>query len=378
MEKADIVIVGAGVVGLAIAARLSKAGRNLYILERHNTFGQEISSRNSEVIHAGIYYPVNSLKAKLCVEGNRLLYEICAQNNIGYKKIEKLIIATDDKEEQHLIELLEKGIKNGVKGLRILSKKEFKKLEPNVAGRAAIHSPHTGIIDTHNLMRYFEGCAKSNGAEVAYGCQVTGLNRLSGGYQVSVKEPSGNTFKFYARVVINSAGLESDSIAQMTGIDPDKNNYRLKYCKGQYFRVADSHKCSLTTRLIYPVPHEKITSLGVHVAKDLSGGMRLGPDAHYINRDGVNYEVDINQRKSFFISARKLLPFLEEEDLIPDTAGIRPKLQGPDEDFRDFVIKEESSLGFPGFINLIGIESPGLTSAPAIAKYVTELVGPLL
>jgi L-2-hydroxyglutarate oxidase LhgO len=375
MEKVDIVIIGAGAVGLAIAARLSKTSKSLYVLERHNTFGQETSSRNSEVIHAGIYYPTGSLKARLCVEGNRMLYEICSQNGIGYRKIEKLIIATDDKEEENLNQLLVRGIKNGAGDLRILSKQEFKKIEPNAEGRAAIYSPNTGIVDTHALMQYLQNHAKTNGAEVVYGCNVVGLEKINDSYEVNVKESSGGSFKFYANIVINSAGLESDSIAQMVGIDLNKNNYRLKYCKGQYFRVTNSRKCGLTNRLIYPVPHEKITSLGVHVAKDLSGSMRLGPDAHYIDRNSANYEVDINQRKPFFISAKKLLPFLEEEDLMPDTAGIRPKLQGPDDDFRDFVIKEESNLGFAGFINLIGIESPGLTSAPAIAKYVAELVG---
>jgi L-2-hydroxyglutarate oxidase LhgO len=378
MEKVDAVIIGAGVVGLAVGARLAKLKRSLYIIERHSSFGQETSSRNSEVIHAGIYYPTQTLKAQLCVKGNRMLYEICAKNNIGHRKIQKLIVATDAREEKDLSKLLEKGIKNGVADLKILSKTEFKKIEPNIEGRVAIHSPSTGIIDTHNLMKYFEYCVKNDGGEVTYNCTVSELKKVSGGYEVSVKDSSGDTFKFHAGVVINSAGLESDTIAQMLGIDTKKQNYCLKYCKGQYFRVVNSSKCNLTNRLIYPVPHEKITSLGVHITKDLSGGMRLGPDAHYIERNNINYEVDVNQRNGFFTSAIKLLPFLTEEDLIPDTAGIRPKLQGKDENFRDFVIREESDLGFPGFINLVGIESPGLTSAPAIAEYVARILEPLL
>lgn len=378
MEKVDIVIIGAGVVGLAIGAKLAKLERSLYVIERHGSYGQETSSRNSEVIHAGIYYPTGTLKAQLCVKGNRMLYEICAKNNIGYRKIQKLIVATDAKEEKDLSKLLERGIKNGVSDLKILSKTEFKEVEPNIEGLAAIHSPSTGIIDTHSLMKYFEYCVKNDGGEVAYNCTVSGLKKVSSGYEVCVKDNSKDTFKFHTQVVINSAGLESDTIAQMLGIDTKKQNYCLKYCKGQYFRVVNSRKCSLTNRLIYPVPHEKITGLGVHVTKDLSGGMRLGPDAHYIERNNINYEVDVNQRNVFFTKALKLLPFLTEEDLIPDTAGIRPKLQGKDENFRDFVIREESDLGFPGFINLVGIESPGLTSAPAIAEYVAQIIKQLL
>ncbi|MDP2923612.1 MAG: NAD(P)/FAD-dependent oxidoreductase, partial [Candidatus Omnitrophota bacterium] len=376
--KVDVVIVGAGVVGLAIGAKLSKSNRSLYVIERHDSFGQETSSRNSEVIHAGIYYPEGSLKAQLCVKGNRMLYEICAKNGVSHKRIEKLIVATDEKEQVDLANLLEKGVNNGVKGLKILSKQEFKKLEPNVQARVAIYSPNTGIIDTHNLMKYFEQLIKNNGGEVVYGCCVVGLEKIAEGYEVSVKDATGDAFKFYAQVVINSAGLESDSIAKMAGIDIEKQNYCLKYCKGQYFRVINSKKCVLTDRLIYPVPHEKASGLGVHVTKDLAGGMRLGPDVHYIDRDKVNFDVDLSQRKVFFKSAIKLLPFLAEEDLVPDTAGIRPKLQGENDDFRDFVIREESALGFSGFIDLIGIESPGFTAAPAIAEYVAEIIKPLL
>lgn len=374
MEKADIVVIGAGVVGLAIAARLSKAKRALYVLERHNTFGQETSSRNSEVIHAGIYYPHGSLKAQLCVEGNRLLYEICAKNNIGHRRLGKLIVAQDIKEEQGLTKLLERGTKNGAQGLKILSKNEFKRLEPNVSGQAALHSPFTGIIDTHSLMKYFTQRVKDNQGDIAYGCNVITLKKLAHGYEVVVRDVSGGCFNFYARIVINSAGLDSDLVAQMAGVDIAQCNYCLKYCKGQYFRVTNLKKCALTDRLIYPVPQEKITSLGVHIAKDLCGSMRLGPDAHYIERNKVDYEVALSEKKNFLDSARKMLPFLENEDLIPDTSGIRPKLQGENEDFRDFVIKEETDLGLPGLINLIGIESPGLTACPAIAKYVDRFV----
>jgi L-2-hydroxyglutarate oxidase LhgO len=378
MEKADIVIIGAGVVGLAVGARLSQRYKNLYVLERHNTFGQETSSRNSEVIHAGIYYPAGSFKARFCVEGNRMLYELCTKAGIKHKRIEKLIVATDREEEEGLTNLLIKGRTNGAKALKIISGKELKKLEPNINGVTALHSPSTGIIDTHGVMTYLESRIKENGGELVYNCNVTRLTKLSNGYEVGVKDASGEFFKFYSRTVVNCAGLESDQIAQLTGIDIDKNNYRLKYCQGQYFRVINPYKCSLVSRLIYPLPQEKMASLGIHIAKDLAGGMRLGPDAHYIDRESFNYEVDVSQRGVFLTAALRFLPFLEEKDLLPDTCGIRPKLQGEGDGFRDFVIKEESNLGFPAFINLIGIESPGFTAALAIAKYVEELIKPFL
>jgi len=202
MEKVDIVIIGAGVVALAIAARLTKSNRSLYVIERHDSFGQETSSRNSEVIHAGIYYPTGSLKARLCIEGNRMLYKICAKNNIAHRCIEKLIIAVNRKEEEDLVKLLEKGTNNGACGIKIISKAEFKKIEPNIDGLAALYSLSTGIIDTHNLMKYFEQRIKNNGGEVVYNCSVVGLKKIAKGYEVSVKDTTGDTFKFYAQVIL--------------------------------------------------------------------------------------------------------------------------------------------------------------------------------
>ncbi len=374
MQENDILIIGAGVVGLAIAARIMKDNRSVYIVERHDAFGRETSSRNSEVMHAGIYYKTGSLKAKLCIEGNKKLYEICAKNRIPHKRIEKLIIATNVEEEADLEELFECGKNNGADDLRIISGQEAKKMEPNIKARSALYSPSTGIIDSHSFMKYLEQSFKSKGGEVAYNCDVVGLRKINAGYEVRVRDSSGEAFTFNSHLVVNSAGLEADAIAKLVGIDIQKHNYSLKYCKGQYFRVNNSRKSALIGKLIYPVPHEKITSLGVHATKDLTGGLRLGPDANYISRENINYDVDLSQRKVFLESASRFLPFLKEEDLVPDTAGIRPKLQGSGDNFRDFVIKEESGIGFPGLVNLIGIESPGLTSAPAIARYVESIL----
>lgn len=374
MERVDIVIIGAGVVGLSIAARLSQPEHTVYVLERHDSFGQEASSRNSEVIHSGLYYPRGSLKAKTCIEGNRMLYEICSRNGIAYQRTEKLIVATEKEEEEILVDLLRRGENNGVSGLRILSQAEIKKLEPNIRAKAALYSPSTGIVDSHNLMKYFIQCLKEEGGDVAYNSNVNGLHKIPRGYEVTIRDNRDEEFKFQTQIVINCAGLESDHIAQMIGIDIERENYNLKYCKGQYFRVGNTKKCALINHLIYPIPQMKGDILGIHATLDLGHGLRIGPDSHYINRDNFDYTVDISERRNFLNSVTKFLPFLEEKDLIPDTAGVRAKLQGENEEFRDFTIKEEDELGFPGFINLIGIDSPGLTSAPAIAAYVESLV----
>jgi len=374
VEKVDIIIIGAGVVGLSIAARISNPKYSVYVLERHSSFGQETSSRHSEVIHAGIYYEPESLKAKTCVEGNKMLYEICTKNNIPFRKVGKLIVATEDNEESLLIDLFNRGKNNGAIGLKIMSRKDIEKVEPNIKAKIALFSPSTGIVDSHSLMNYLIQCLKEKGGDVVYNSNVTHINRTSQGYELTVEDDAGDDFKIQAQVVINSAGLDSDRIAEKVGINIKREKYDLKYCKGQYFRVTNTHKCRLINRLIYPVPKMEEGGLGIHATLDLGGGIRLGPDDHYIDRDKINYEVDISERINFYNSAAKILPFLEEEDLVPDMVGIRPKLQEEGEDFRDFIIKEESKLGFPGFINLIGIESPGLTSALAIAKYVERFV----
>lgn len=368
MEEVEITIIGAGVVGLAIAAELAK-DREVYVLEKNETFGQETSSRNSEVIHAGIYYPPGSLKAKLCVEGNETLYELCERYRIGYQKIGKLIVATEDEEIEELERLLENGRKNGV-SLEFLSRDEVKKLEPNVNALTAIFSPETGIIDSYGLMRCFVGKARYSGAEIVYRAKVIGIEKLANKYKVAV-EDSGGGFSFLTSVLINSAGLGSDRIAELAGIDVVKADYELHYCKGEYF----SCRQGLTQRLVYPVPKPDEGSLGIHITPALQGRTRLGPNAFYVEE--IDYKVDEKRKQEFYDSVKMILPSIEYNDLEPEFAGIRPKLQGPGEDFRDFVIRHEHDKGLQGFINLIGIESPGLTASPAIAKYVGGMVDSL-
>lgn len=377
MEKVDITIIGAGIIGLAVSASVSRPGRAVYILEKNMSFGQEASSRNSEVIHAGIYYPKDSLKAKTCAEGSRLIYEICERGSILYKKAGKLIVAGEKEELKKLEDLLQNGRENGVPGLEILSAKDVKDMEPNIRALAALYSPDTGIVDSHNLMRHFFQKAKAQGAEFAFRTEVRQIEKQGGGFKVGVGDADGTDFSFFTRTLINCAGLNSDIIAELAGIDIKKENYILKFCKGEYFRVS-ADKSRLIKHLIYPVPDGRGVSLGIHATPDLGGGLRLGPDAQYIERSKANYDIDDSRKEHFSGAVNRFLPFIESADLAADTAGIRPKLQGPQDGFRDFIICHEEEKGLPGLINLIGIDSPGLTCAPSIAKYVRNIVEELI
>ena len=369
-DRADITIIGAGVIGLAIAAQVARANRQVYVLEKNQSFGLETSSRHSGVIHAGIYYPQGSLKAKLCVRGNRSLYELCGRYDIGYKRSGKLIVAVNDEESGELEALLERGRRNGAEDLKLLSKRELKALEPNVAGVAAILSPSSGIIDSHGLMQYFIAKAGEGGAQIAYQTKVVGIEKAAEGYKVAVEDGGGES-SFITGVLVNSGGLYSDKIAEMAGIDIDGAGYRLHYCKGDYFSLR-SRQSTRVNRLIYPVPPSDIAGVGIHITFDLEGRVRLGPDIEYV--DSLDYAIDRREQKLFYDSVKKLLPDIDYEDLEPEMAGIRPKLQEPGGEVRDFVIRDEADRGLPAFINLIGIESPGLTAAPAIAEYVGGVV----
>ncbi len=370
--QADIVIVGAGVIGLAVASQVAGGRREVYVLEKNETFGQEQSSHNSEVIHAGIYYERDSLKAKTCLEGNGLLYELCEKSGIAYKKCGKIIVATNDVEAEELEKLYSRGKDNGVP-LKMLSRGEMGQLEPNMRGVAAFFSPTTGIIDSHALMMYFLEKARDNDALIAYGTKVIGVEKVLGGYEVRAKDPSGDS-SLMTRVLINCAGLYSDKVAEMAGVNVDEVNYRLHWCKGEYYSVRGGRN-KLVNRLIYPLPMD--ISVGVHVCLDVGWRLRLGPLFYYVSE--ISYKVDDSRKRTFLESSiMKALPFIEPSDLHPETSGIMAMLQGEGEGFRDFVIRHEYDRGLPGFINLVGIESPGLTSAPAIARYVGHLVNEIL
>lgn len=375
MDRIDIAIIGGGVVGLAAASVVSERGRDVYIFEKNSSFGQETSSRNSEVIHSGIYYPEGSLKTKTCIRGNKLLYEICEKNAVPYKKTGKLIIAKDASEFGALEELFEQGKTRGLDELKMLDKADIKKLEPNIKATRAIWLPMTGIVDSHSLMRHFLLKTKSLGGDIVYNSKVSAIKKVSGGYEVVINAGTNECSTFRARIVINSAGLESDTVSALAGIKKDE--YALSYCKGDYFRLARGKKLE-TFRLVYPISKPDDTFLGIHITPDLAGGTRLGPDAEYLEGRNIDYSVDPSKRDIFYESTKTFLPFLEKKDLSIDTSGVRPKLQKDGEGFRDFVIKHEDDAGFEGFINLIGIESPGLTAAPAIAEKVKKQVNKLI
>ena len=364
MDEVKITIVGAGVVGLAIAAELSREYEDIVVLEKHEKFGQETSSRNSEVIHSGIYYPPNSLKAKLCVNGASLLYEYCEKHSLPHSRLGKLIVASNESEITDLQEIYNAGIQNGVKGLTLIEKDEINKMEPNVNAIAAIYSPNTGIIDSHSLMSHLHGVANSSGVMFSFNTEVDSIQKQKNGYVIGIKNDS---YKFVSSIIINSAGLSADRIAAMAGINIDKADYRLSHCKGSYFSYS---RKSPVKMLIYPVPHKNLSGLGIHATLDLGGRLRFGPDTDYV--DAIDYKVDAGKRDIFYKSAKKNIGGLDKEAFNPDMAGIRPKIKG--EGIKDFVIKHEIDRGMEGFINLTGIESPGLTASLSIAKYVKNMV----
>jgi len=371
-HRADITIIGAGVIGLAIASLVARGRREVYILEKNERSGQEQSSRNSEVVHAGIYYDRGSLKAKLCLEGNGLLYELCEKNGVACKKCGKIIVATNEVESQELEKLYVRGRDNGVP-LQMLSRREMTQLEPNLKGVAAFFSPTTGIVDSYALTSYFLTKARENGAQIAYKTEVNGIEKLPDGYQVSVNDASGD-FSFMSGVLVNCAGLHSDKVAEMAGINIEEAGYKIHWCKGEYYSVSGG-KNKLLSRLIYPVP--TAISVGVHVCFGVDWRLRLGTHFYYV--DEISYKVDDSRKRAFLGSSIvKALSFIEPSDLAPETSGILAMLQGEGERLRDFVIEHEHKRGLPGFVNLVGIESPGLTSSLAIARHVSQLVDEIL
>ncbi|OFY10377.1 MAG: hypothetical protein A2X05_02195 [Bacteroidetes bacterium GWE2_41_25] len=371
MNDADITIIGAGVVGLAIAEKISGSYKNVFVIEKHNSFGQETSSRNSEVIHAGIYYPQDSLKAKLCVEGKVLLYEYCEKYDIPFKRCGKLIVATSEEEIPVIEGVRETALRNGVDDLIVIDRDEIAEMEPAIFALKALYSPSTGIIDSHSLMKQYETNTLNNGGQIVYGSEVIAIRRIDKGYEITLNDADGMIYSFSSAIVINSAGLESDNIARLTGITDDY--LKIMFCKGEYFRI-NPPKNRLLNKLIYPVPHPKLEHIGVHVTVDIAGGVKLGPDVKYLESNVYDYRLTPSKQEAFFLAAKKFLPFLEFDDIAPEMAGIRPKLQKPGEQIRDYYIMEESGRGYPGFINLIGMESPALTSSIAIAGYVYNMV----
>lgn len=368
---AEITVIGAGVIGLAIAEKVTEEYNNVFLIEKHETFGQETSSRNSEVIHAGIYYPEGSLKSKLCIEGKWLLYEYCKKHDIPYKNCGKLIVATSAEEIPVIEGIRENALRNGVDDLTVLNREQVAVLEPNIYALKAIFSPSTGIIDTHSLMKRFETRILNNGGQIVYRSEVTGIKKIEKGYEITLLDADNKYFCFTSRIVINSGGLTSDKVSEMAGIRDER--LKIHFCKGEYFRI-NPPKNKLINRLVYPVPHHNMEGIGIHVTVDMGGGVKLGPDVTYLDSNIYDYRISQSKQEAFWRSVSKFLPFLGYDDISPEMAGIRPKIQKAGEPIRDFYIMEETKNGYPGFINLIGMESPGLTSSIAIANYILTLI----
>jgi len=366
-EAVDVAIIGAGVVGLAIAEVLAVKNRQVVVLEKNNSFGLETSSRNSEVIHAGIYYPKEFLKSSLCLQGNRLLYDWCENHSVPYRRIGKLIVATNEEECADLERIKITAEDNGVEKLEHWGLRQLKAKEPEVKALAAIFSPITGIIDTHRLMQTLQVSAEGKDAIITYRSEVTAIYFDGAIWDLEI---NNGEYRINTKTIINSAGLHADHIAAFAGIEVDAAGYRLKPCKGNYFAATPAPKIN---HLIYPVPVKNNVGLGIHATLDLSGRVRFGPDSRYLSdNQTLDYTVDEALKPAFQESISKYLPEVSIDALTPDMSGIRPKIQGGGDPPMDFIIKEEGDRGLPGLINLIGIESPGLTACLAIGEYVKK------
>jgi L-2-hydroxyglutarate oxidase LhgO len=366
----DALVVGGGVVGLACGAALARRGRRVVVLERHGGLARETTSRNSGVIHAGIYYPAGSLKAELCVEGRDRLYERCAREGIPHRAFGKVIVATNDAEVRVLEDLLAKGRANGAPGLALVSGAEVVRREPCVRAVAGLLSPRTGIVDAHAFCLSLAAELEREGGALLLHNTLESIERSAAGFRVSARADGEDSASVECGAVVNAAGLSADRVAALAGIDVDAAGYRQHPCKGDYFALAPSAPLRFSG-LVYPV--HGAAGLGVHVTLDLGGRVRFGPDAHYV--EAIDYAIDPRKAAAFAEAAGRYLPGLRAEWLTPDQAGIRPKLQAPGQAFRDFVVAEESARGLPGLVNLIGIESPGLTASLAIAERVAALLG---
>ncbi len=363
-ESVECAVVGAGVVGLAVARALALRGREVVVLEAEDAIGTHTSSRNSEVIHAGIYYPTGSLKARLCVSGKRALYAYCADRGVPYDNCGKLIVACAEDELAGLDKLRKQAIANGVGDLELLAPRVVQQMEPEIRCVGALQSPSTGIIDSHALMLAYQGEAEAGGAMIAFNSPVEGGRVAEGGVELKVGGDAAMSLR--CKYLVNSAGLGAPALAAALADFPKAHVPPGYLCKGNYFTLTGVK--SPFRRLIYPAPEQ--AGLGVHVTLDLAGQARFGPDVEWV--DTIDYNVDPKRADSFYAAIRRYWPGLPDGALAPGYAGMRPKLQRKGEPARDFVIEGPADHGVPGVVNLYGIESPGLTASLAIADMVVE------
>ena len=366
MEKLDAVVIGAGVVGLAVARALALAGREVVILEAEEAIGTHTSSRNSEVIHAGIYYPQGSLKARTCVAGKARLYEYCASHGVPHRRSGKLIVATHEAQLPELESLQAKAHANGVTDVVWMTRAQALALEPELTCVAALYSPSTGIIDSHALMLAYLGDAEAHGAMLALRSPLERVELTHGAFVLHV----GGSEPIEATTLINSAGLRAPSVARQIADFPEPGIPKELYAKGNYYALTGRPPFS---RLVYPVPEPG--GLGVHVTLDLAGQARFGPDVEWVER--IAYDVDPRRAERFYAAIRRYWPGLPDGALTPGYAGIRPKTAGPGEPAPDFEVQGPAAHGIPGLVHLFGIESPGLTASLALADAVLSELGEL-
>ena len=350
----DIVVIGAGVIGLSAAMAAANDGRSVLILERNAHFGQETSARNSEVIHAGIYYPPGSLKAKMCIEGRQRLYEFATASNVPFRRCGKLIVANCEAQEGELAAIVERARKCGLADLALLDREAISRREPALRAVAGIYSPLTGIIDSHAYMTALLGRAENSGAQLVTRCQVVAVRREGDLWRVSTGKSAEDSV--LARAVINCAGLMASQVAATVEGLPPVSIPQTRYAKGSYFAYAGKVPFS---HLIYPLPEPG--GLGTHLTLDLAGRARFGPNVEWV--DDLDYAVDLAARDRFAAAAEGFWPDLDRERLFPGYAGIRPKLSGPGDPVADFQISGPGDHGLAGIVNLFGIESPGLTAS---------------
>ncbi|WP_067062895.1 NAD(P)/FAD-dependent oxidoreductase [Roseateles chitosanitabidus] len=367
MDQVDAVVIGAGVVGLAVGRALAMRGLETLVLEREQAIGTGVSSRNSEVIHAGLYYPAGSLKARLCVRGKALLYAHCESHGVAHRRCGKLVVATSPDQLDGLRALRAKAAANGVDDLRWLSREEALAMEPQLRCEAALLSPSTGIVDSHGLMLSLQGDLERHGGAVAFGAAVNGVRRDGALHVVRAGD-----IELGARIVVNASGLSAPLVAAaIEGLPPPP---KARFSKGCYFALQGRAPFS---RLVYPLPQD--AWLGVHLTLDLGGQARFGPDAQWLpeltHPDQLDYEVDPARAAVFYDDVRRYWPALPDGALVPAYSGVRPKIHAPHEPAPDFRIDGPAQHGLPGLVNLMGIESPGLTSALAVAEEALARLG---
>ncbi|MGQ0677166.1 MAG: NAD(P)/FAD-dependent oxidoreductase [Rhodospirillales bacterium] len=366
-ETVECAVIGAGVVGLAVARALALRGREVVVLDAAEGIGTQTSSRNSEVIHAGIYYPTGSLKALLCVAGRRALYAYCADRGVPYRDCGKLIVACAEDEKPGLEKLKAQAMANGVGDLEWLEPREVSKLEPAVRSFGALLSPSTGIVDSHAFMLSLQGEAEAHGAMIAFLSPVLGGRVAGDGVELEVG--GAQATRLECRAVVNSAGNDAPVVAGSLQGFPAQAVPRRYFCKGNYFTLTGVR--APFSRLIYPAPEK--AGLGVHVTLDMGGQAKFGPDVEWVDDPG-NLDVDPKRAERFYAAIRRYWPGLPDGALSPGYAGMRPKLQAPGEPAQDFAIQGPREHGVKGLVNLYGIESPGLTASLAIADRVAELL----